>query len=65
MSKVLIAYGSQILNLRKTKSKEWPLLKEFDGVLVGSGIKIGKWAKEPKAQRRTQQNVENSNKGNG
>ncbi len=39
---------TQVLNLRKTKSKEWPLMKEFDGVLVGSGIKIGKWAKEPK-----------------
>ncbi|KYK33896.1 MAG: hypothetical protein AYK18_04205 [Theionarchaea archaeon DG-70] len=39
---------TQVSNLRKTKSKEWPLLKEFDGVLVGSGIKIGKWTKEPK-----------------
>jgi menaquinone-dependent protoporphyrinogen oxidase len=36
-----------LLNLRKTNPKEWPSLKEFDGVLIGSGIKIMKWTKEP------------------
>ena len=38
----------QLIDLKKTKSKEWPSLESFDGVLVGSGIKIGKWMKEPK-----------------
>jgi menaquinone-dependent protoporphyrinogen oxidase len=38
----------QLLNLRKTKARKWPLVREFDGVLVGSGIKIMQWTKEPK-----------------
>jgi len=40
--------GTQLIDLKKTKSKEWPSLESFDGVLVGSGIKIGNWMKEPK-----------------
>ncbi|KYK36866.1 MAG: hypothetical protein AYK19_00815 [Theionarchaea archaeon DG-70-1] len=39
---------SRLLNLRKTKAKEWPSIEEFDGILVGSGVKIAKWTKEPK-----------------
>lgn len=37
----------QLVDLKKTKSKEWPSLEPFDGVLVGSSIAIGKWMKEP------------------
>ena len=40
--------STQVLNLRKTKKREWPSPTEFDGVLIGSGIKIAKWTKEPK-----------------
>jgi menaquinone-dependent protoporphyrinogen oxidase len=38
---------AQIVDLKKTKSKEWPSLTPFDGVLVGSSIAIGKWMNEP------------------
>ncbi len=38
--------GTQLLDLRRTKQKDWPPLTSFDGVLVGSGIKIGRWTKE-------------------
>ncbi|MEM2958889.1 MAG: flavodoxin domain-containing protein [Candidatus Jordarchaeaceae archaeon] len=37
----------QIVDLKKTKPKDWPSIEPFDGVLVGSGIKIMKWVKEP------------------
>ncbi len=39
----------QLLDLKKTKSKNWPSLETFDGILVGSSIKITKWMKEPQA----------------
>lgn len=34
------------MNLRKTREGKWPSPNDFDGVLVGSGIKIAKWTKE-------------------
>lgn len=40
---------TQVVNLQETKEKEWPSPKEFDGVLIGSGIKIMKWTKEPRS----------------
>ncbi len=50
IAKVLKEEGvdSHLLNLRKTKSKDWPSIEEFDGILLGSGIKIMKWTKESK-----------------
>lgn len=39
----------QLLDLKKTKSKNWPSIESFDGILVGSSIKIMKWMKEPQA----------------
>ncbi|MFX1534066.1 MAG: flavodoxin domain-containing protein [Promethearchaeota archaeon] len=39
---------SQVVNLGKTKPKNWPSIDEFDGVLVGSGIKVTRWVKHPK-----------------
>lgn len=42
-------YNVTILNLKTSKRRDWPLVSEFDGVLVGSGIKIMKWTKEPLA----------------
>lgn len=35
-----------LVNLVKTKKKEWPTPHAFDGVLVGSSIKINRWTKE-------------------
>jgi menaquinone-dependent protoporphyrinogen oxidase len=51
LAKVLRKEGMspQMLDLGQTKPKEWPPLVDFDGVLIGTGIKIGKWTKE--AQR--------------
>ncbi|WXG39341.1 MAG: flavodoxin domain-containing protein [Candidatus Freyarchaeum deiterrae] len=37
----------QIVDLKKTKSKEWPSLTPFDGVLVGSSVKMFRWMNEP------------------
>ncbi|MDD1720870.1 MAG: flavodoxin domain-containing protein [Euryarchaeota archaeon] len=37
---------TQVLDLKRTKQKEWPPLASFDAVLVGSGIKIGRWTDE-------------------
>jgi len=31
------------------KSKGWPSLEAYDGVMVGSGVKISKWMREPLA----------------
>jgi len=39
---------TQLLNLKEIKQKNWPSLKNFDGILIGSGIKIGAWTKEAK-----------------
>ncbi|MFX1252881.1 MAG: flavodoxin domain-containing protein [Promethearchaeota archaeon] len=39
---------SQIVNLGKTKLRSWPSIDEFDGILVGSGIKVTRWVKHPK-----------------
>ena len=38
--------NTQLLDLKRTKQKEWPRLALFDAVLVGSGIKIGRWTGE-------------------
>lgn len=37
-----------LLNVKNTKEKNWPSLQNYDGVIVGSSIKIMKWMKEPK-----------------
>lgn len=37
---------TQLIDLRRTKQKQWPSIAPFDGVLVGSGIRIGRWTKE-------------------
>jgi menaquinone-dependent protoporphyrinogen oxidase len=51
LAKVLREGGMnpQMLDLVQTKPKDWPPLVDFDGVLIGTSIKIGKWTKE--AQR--------------
>ncbi|NHJ32308.1 MAG: hypothetical protein FK732_05560 [Asgard group archaeon] len=37
-----------LYNLCKEKENSWPLLEkgEFEGIIVGTGIRIGKWTKE-------------------
>jgi menaquinone-dependent protoporphyrinogen oxidase len=52
----------ELVNLRKTKSKNWPSLDQFDGVLIGSGIKIAKWTKEPKSFMKKNKDALNSKK---
>ncbi len=39
-----------LFNLRKGKEKSWPLLEkqDFDGIIVGTGIRVGKWTREVK-----------------
>jgi len=48
MAEILANAGleTQLIDVRRTKQKDWPPLASFDGVLVGSGIKIGRWTKE-------------------
>jgi len=36
---------AELLDVKKNRN--WPSLEEFDGVLVGSGVKITKWMREP------------------
>jgi menaquinone-dependent protoporphyrinogen oxidase len=42
-------YETEFVNLRKTKAKEWPKVEEFDGIIVGSGIRMDRWTKEATA----------------
>jgi menaquinone-dependent protoporphyrinogen IX oxidase len=51
----------RLLDLKTTKEKEWPSLDTFDGVIVGSSIKIMKWMKEPKRFLEQNRNKLNSN----
>jgi menaquinone-dependent protoporphyrinogen oxidase len=50
ISKMLNEKGieTSMINLREVKSKNWPSLKTFDGIIVGSGIRVARWTKEAK-----------------
>jgi menaquinone-dependent protoporphyrinogen oxidase len=37
-----------VVDLSSIKRAQWPTIAEYDGVLVGASIKIGKWKKEPR-----------------
>ncbi len=41
-----VGLNTQLLDLKRTKQKEWPQLEPFDAILVGSGIKMGRWTGE-------------------
>jgi len=46
------------LNIESTvidvkKERKWPTLEEYDGIIVGSGIKISKWMNEPKTPKNS------------
>jgi menaquinone-dependent protoporphyrinogen oxidase len=49
IGKILESKGLEVsmLNLKEVKSKNWPAAKDFNGVIIGSSIKIGRWMKEP------------------
>ncbi|MDD1720981.1 MAG: flavodoxin domain-containing protein [Euryarchaeota archaeon] len=36
----------QVLDLEQTKQKQWPALTSFDGLLIGSGIKMARWTRQ-------------------
>jgi menaquinone-dependent protoporphyrinogen oxidase len=41
---------STVLDVKKNRrwqNRRWPNLEEYDGVIVGSGVKITKWMREP------------------
>ncbi len=38
-----------VVDLKETKRKHWPSVDNYDGILVGSGVKIMKWTKQPLA----------------
>jgi menaquinone-dependent protoporphyrinogen IX oxidase len=48
MAKILEEEGleTQLLDLKHTKQKQWPALASFDGLLIGSGIKMFRWVGE-------------------
>jgi len=36
-----------LVDLKHTKEKDWPVIDNFDGIIVASGIKMGRWMNEP------------------
>jgi menaquinone-dependent protoporphyrinogen oxidase len=50
ISKILKEKGieTSMINLREVKSKDWLTLEKFDGIIVGSGIRIARWTKQAK-----------------
>lgn len=47
LAKILNENGieTELLNLETTKKRDYPSLGKYDGILLGSGIKIKKWTK--------------------
>ena len=51
ISKKLATYlDVSVMNLRKIPRSSWPILisEKFDGIIVGTGIRVSKWTKETK-----------------
>jgi menaquinone-dependent protoporphyrinogen IX oxidase len=42
-------YEIELVDLRKTKEKKWPNIEQFEGISVGSGIRMDRWTKEATA----------------
>jgi len=38
-----------VVDLKETKRKDWPSVENYDGIIVGSGVKIMKWTRQPLA----------------
>jgi menaquinone-dependent protoporphyrinogen oxidase len=41
-------FDTDILDLRKTDERNWPLISGYDGIIIGSGIRVTRWTKESK-----------------
>ncbi len=46
-----------VYDLKNDKSKNWPSINEYDGIIVGSGIKMGRWMKEPQKFMKIHKNI--------
>ena len=48
IAKVLESEGmtTQLVDLKKRKKKDWPSIRSFDGIVIGSGIKMMWWMRE-------------------
>ncbi|MHA1264048.1 MAG: flavodoxin domain-containing protein [Candidatus Helarchaeota archaeon] len=54
---------TDLVDLKSIKEKSWPDINSYNGIIVGSGIRIGKWMKEPqKFLKKIKMDIENSNK---
>ncbi len=62
IAKILNENGlkTDIIDLKKVKSKKWPPIDVYDGLIVGSSIKIGRWTKEPlNFLKKNRENIKN------
>lgn len=41
-----IDYEIDTLNLQIVSKKKWPSVNDYDGILIGTGIRMGRWIKE-------------------
>lgn len=41
-------FKAELLDLKGTKEKNWPNITDYSGVIVGTGIKMGKWTNKTK-----------------
>ncbi|MBD3229495.1 MAG: hypothetical protein GF329_15025 [Candidatus Lokiarchaeota archaeon] len=54
---------TEVVNLKEIKKKNWPKIKDYDGIIVGSGIKMGKWTnKTKKFLKGNKSEIESENK---
>ncbi len=51
-------YHTKLLNLRG--NDHWTSIEEFNGVIIGTGIRIGKWSKETKSFLKKFTQIKNS-----
>lgn len=41
-------FQTQLFDLRTVREDKWPSIAEYDGVVIGTGIRVGYWTKEAK-----------------
>lgn len=41
-----LGFDTELVNLKANKEANWPKIMEYDGVIIGSGIKVGQWTKD-------------------
>ncbi|MHA2246808.1 MAG: flavodoxin domain-containing protein [Candidatus Hodarchaeales archaeon] len=56
-----LEFQVKLLDLRNTRAKNWPPLEKYDGILVGTGIRITKWTKEAKQFLKRKKQIINQN----